>query len=345
MSLAGYRIVRHCLGGVAGLAAAGLLAGCGVGAGSEESGSFYAGKNVDLVVPYDPGGGFDVYARGLAPFLGDCLEAEVVVRNEPGAGGLLATNATAVAQPDEPRLQIMNMPGFAAAQIAEAEGVQYDLSKFAYAGRVTTATPSLVVSTNSPLKTFDDVRESTTDVKFVATGPGSEGYIAAVVLAEAYGFPADIITGFGGSDEARTAVVAGNADVEALTYDSQLGAIASGDVRSILLVDDRSNDLLPDVPPIAEYQAANAPAQEMLDSLVALGQLGRAIAAPPGLSQAQQTELRKAFDCAMSNTELLAQFEKQQRPVVVASGAEVADQLEAVLNTSSAFQNTVKQAF
>ncbi len=67
-----------------------------------EGEAFYQGETIDLVVPYDPGGGYDVYARAIAPYLGECLGAEIVVKNEPGAGGLLASNATAVADADEP---------------------------------------------------------------------------------------------------------------------------------------------------------------------------------------------------------------------------------------------------
>src|SRR5215213_758569 len=87
------------------------LAGCGANPAGDNSDdasggeSFYAGRQIDFVVPYEPGGGYDLYARSLAPYLGECLgDATVVVQNEPGAGGLLAVNTTFTTPPDERRL-------------------------------------------------------------------------------------------------------------------------------------------------------------------------------------------------------------------------------------------------
>ena len=320
------------------------LAGCGVGAGAETDG-FYAGETVDLVVPYDPGGGYDIYARAIAPFLGQCLDAKVVVRNEPGAGGLVATNATAVTDSDERRLEILNMAGFAAAQIAGADGVQFDLEKLSYAGRITTAPNSVSVSGESPISDFDDLVNAETPVRFVATGPGSEGYITAVGLAAAYGFPVDVVTGFAGSEEARTAVVAGDADVEALVYDSQLSAIEAGDIRPLVMVSDEPVEQLPDTPLITDYSADSEEAQSVVDSLVALGMSGRAIAGPPGLSESQLEELRTGFQCAMDTDKLLEQLADQGRPVSFAPGDEVAEHVSELLDATPEFTRAIKAAF
>ncbi len=322
------------------------VAGCGVGAESGEDESFYAGQNVDLVVPYDPGGGYDVYARALAPFLGQCLDAQIVVRNEPGAGGLVATSRTAVAESDEPRLQILNMGGFASAQIAEAEGVQYDLTEFSYAGRMATNIDLLATAPGSPYQSFSDVLEATEPVKFVATGPGSLEAITPSVLAAAYDFPLEIITGFEGSDEARTAVIAGNADMHALPYDSHLAAVESGDVKGVVAVGDESLDALPEVPPISEFPSPSDEAQGMVDSLVALGELGRSIAGPPGMSEAQLSELQQGFDCAMNNKTFLRQMEEQQRPIAHASGEAVLTQLKSTIDgVTPQFEKAVREGF
>ena len=55
---------------------------------------FYRGRNLMLVVGYGPGGGYDVYARVMARFIGRHVPGNpnVVVQNMPGAGSLLATN-------------------------------------------------------------------------------------------------------------------------------------------------------------------------------------------------------------------------------------------------------------
>ncbi len=45
------------------------------------------GEDISLVVPYSPGGGYDSYARLIAPTLGEKVSATVVVENQTGAGG------------------------------------------------------------------------------------------------------------------------------------------------------------------------------------------------------------------------------------------------------------------
>src|ERR1700751_5150296 len=55
---------------------------------------FYRGKQINLIVGYGPGGGYDVYAREFARHLGKYVPGNpgVVVQNMPGAGSLRATN-------------------------------------------------------------------------------------------------------------------------------------------------------------------------------------------------------------------------------------------------------------
>ena len=49
-------------------------------ASAENAASFYKGKNLTLVVPYKPGGGYDTWGRLLAPYLGKYTGARVIVK-------------------------------------------------------------------------------------------------------------------------------------------------------------------------------------------------------------------------------------------------------------------------
>jgi tripartite-type tricarboxylate transporter receptor subunit TctC len=324
------------------------LAACGVGGGSDEAGgdSLYAGENVDFVVPYDPGGGYDVYARLMAPYLEECLDATLVVRNEPGAGGLVATNETAQTDPNEPHLEILNMGGFAASQLAEAEGVEYDLREFTYAGRIASAPDLVATGPDSEFKSFEDVINTSDEVTFVSSGVGSLESISAAVLISAYDLPGEIVTGFTGSDEARAAVTAGDADLHSLVADSHLAAVEAGDVRPLVLISEEPDEMFPDVPLITEYPAKDDESQSVVDSLITLDQLGRTIAGPPGMSEEHAAELREGFQCAMENEELLAEFEEQGRPVVLGDSDQVHQQLDEILeNSPPEFVEAVERAF
>src|SRR5262245_55048520 len=64
---------------------------------------FYAGRSINLIVPYDPGGYYDIGARLLARHLGRHIPGQpnVVVQNQPGMGGIGLANRFAVGADNE----------------------------------------------------------------------------------------------------------------------------------------------------------------------------------------------------------------------------------------------------
>jgi tripartite-type tricarboxylate transporter receptor subunit TctC len=319
-----------------------VLAACGSGGGG--SGAF-AGEDIDLVVPYEPGGGYDAYARALAPYLEECLDATVVVRNEPGAGGLVATDRTAAAGAGENRVQIVNTVGLVSAQIAQAEGANFDLEKLNWIGRIAAPPNVVVVAQGSPIRTFPDLVHAGRPVRFVTTGPGANDFIAPNILGAAYGFPLEIVTGFAGAPEARSAVVAGNADAHVLPVDSQLPAIESGDVRPIVTLDGERDPLVPDTPTVYEAAAPDAPAKAMIDNLVALGRTGRALISSPQMPQERVEALRAAFRCAVGNEDLIGELEQQRRPLDPLGGPETAQLVSEVLAAPEEFRQLVVASY
>src|SRR3954452_15421528 len=55
---------------------------------------FYKGKTVDMVIGFSVGGGYDVYARSVARFMGDHIPGKprIVPKNMTGAGSRVAAN-------------------------------------------------------------------------------------------------------------------------------------------------------------------------------------------------------------------------------------------------------------
>jgi len=310
-----------------------------------EGSSALEGETIEFVIPYEPGGGYDQYARLISPALGDCLGAQVVPVNEPGAGSLLATNQTAVAPPDGTRIQIFNAPGAIGAQLGGAEGANYDLREMSWLARLAAEPNVLSVGGNSEFTDFQDLIDADRPVRFVSTGPGSVEHIASVVLAEVYGFEAEIITGFAGSGEARAAIVAGDADAHVQTLDSALPAIEAGDIRPLVLLSTEGSDDVPDVPTVYDYPPADADQQATLDVLVSLMESGRPVAGPPELPEDVLTALREGFQCALEDEDFLAESESAKRPISPLSGEEMAQLMDDVLNSPPEFQALVAESF
>src|SRR6186713_473101 len=76
---------------------------------AQTAADFYKGKTVKIIVGFGVGGGYDVYARMLAPYLREVLQTTVIVENQPGAGGMSALNRLYQAPPDG--LQMMLVSG------------------------------------------------------------------------------------------------------------------------------------------------------------------------------------------------------------------------------------------
>ena len=83
------------------LAATVVAAPLGIGGSAAAQGTAaWPTRPLRLLVAYAPGGGTDAIARALAARLQTELGQPVVVENKPGAGGNLATEASATAKPD-----------------------------------------------------------------------------------------------------------------------------------------------------------------------------------------------------------------------------------------------------
>src|SRR5262245_61339724 len=69
----------------------------------------YPNREIRLIVPFQPGGGNDVVARGVAGQMDRALRQPVVVENRGGAGGTTGTNLVARAPADGYTLLLNNI--------------------------------------------------------------------------------------------------------------------------------------------------------------------------------------------------------------------------------------------
>src|ERR1700689_124816 len=110
-------------------AAARALAAPAVVAAASGAPEFYRGKTLRILVGSPPGGGYDIYARLVAPALAEKIGAEVLVENKSGNGGLAAM-ATLLVRPAD-GLTIMNGSAEASilSQMLDRPGVTWHVTK------------------------------------------------------------------------------------------------------------------------------------------------------------------------------------------------------------------------
>ena len=301
------------------------------------------GNTINFVVPYDPGGGYDTYARLIAPVLEEKTGATVVVENQPGAGGMLAINNLLAAPADGTVIAIMNAVGSGAASIADAQGVAFQLDELSYIGRVTDDRKVMVTAADGPFATFQELLDAD-EVRIGTPGPGSADFVTAVVLDAIFeDLDADIITGFDGSEETALTLLQGELDATTGSLSSRLPAIEAGDEQAVLMFSRSEAEELPDVPPLLELELDQR--QEALaTAYLSLLELGRAIVAPPDVPAGPLGCLRTALADTLADPDLLAEAETQGRPIEPLSGEEMDELISGLSSAPEEFQQVITSA-
>jgi putative tricarboxylic transport membrane protein len=281
-------------------------------AAQESEQAFFTGKTVRLVVGFGPGGGYDSYARMLAPYLSRTLNASVIVENRPGAGGLVALNGVYIAPADGLTIMIVNGTGAAYSQLTDQQGARYDLAKLGYVATLS-APPSLwTVGTHVGTKTMTDAIKSGRKWRWAASGPVDSLSDGAAFTCEAFKLDCQIVLGYKGSNDAALAVSRGEMDALYVTDTSANHYIQANGLVPLVTVGRRRSRFFPDLPTVFEATKLDADQQWLFDFRHVVQSLGRILVVPPGMSQSRLAFLEAAVQKAVSDPNFLAEGDKRQ---------------------------------
>jgi putative tricarboxylic transport membrane protein len=197
-----------------------------------------AAANLKMMIPANPGGGWDTTGRALGKALQDAgVAASVTYENKGGAAGAIGlAQFVNAAKGDGNSLMVMGavmlggiITGKPPVSITQATPI----------ARLTSEYNVFVLPESSPLKTMKDVVEQLKkDPGSVKWGGGSRGsteHIAAAMLAREVGVDAAKINyvPFRGGGEATAAILGGNVTVGGSGYSEFQQYIESGKMRAI----------------------------------------------------------------------------------------------------------------
>lgn len=293
------------------------LAGC-IG---EDGEGEYPDNDIEIVVPYAAGGGFDIYARAIAEFLPDHLptDVDVIVENVTGAGGRTGANTTYRADADGYTFGMWNIPGFAVAQLIM--DVEYDVQEVSWVGRVAPQPYLLIVSADSEYQSWEDLRDEDT-IQISATGAGATGTIVNFIGAKELGINAEVITGYEGSPAAIEAVVLGDVDARMSNYSDLVGPVQDGDVRPLLATGAEPPEFASDVPTVGDIGEGH---------LSDLLQVQFMFGGPPEIDDSQLEVIEDAFLQAMESEDMAEWAEDSDMPVNPVGRAEASDIADSAL--------------
>jgi tripartite-type tricarboxylate transporter receptor subunit TctC len=295
------------------LAVALMLTAAAPPAGAQDAAAFYKGKTVRFVVGLGVGGGFDAYARMIAPYLSKELDATVIVENVPGAGGLLALNQIYAAQPDGLRLMIVNGTPAGLGQLLGQENLRYDLTKFEHLGVVSAYPWIWLIGPKNPIKTVPDAMKPGVKISWGGTGPSDGPADGAAITCEALQINCAIILGYKSSGDIALAMERGEVDALYLSDSSAANYVQVGHARALASMARTRSALLPDVPSVFEQVKLTSDQEWWLDFRANLNDLGRILVTTPGVPAERLEYLRAAVKRALTTPALIEEGNKTQR--------------------------------
>jgi putative tricarboxylic transport membrane protein len=252
-------------------------------AGSGLSLPSLAAANIKMMIPANPGGGWDTTGRALGKALQESgVASSVTYENKGGAAGIIGlaqyANAT---KGDGNSLMVMGAVMLGGIITGKPP---VSLDKVTPIARLTSEYNVFVVPANSPLKTMKDVVEQLKkDPGSVKWGGGSRGsteHIAAAMLAREVGVDAAKINyvPFRGGGEAVAAILGGNVTVGGSGYSEFQQYIETGKMRPIAVTSGK------------RLKGINIPTMIEQGYNIEIGNW-RGVYAPAGLTAAQRKDL------------------------------------------------------
>lgn len=305
------------------------------GAAAQSSDAFFKGKTINLSIGFGPGGTYDYYGRLAARFLGRHIPGEptVVAQSMPGSGGLRAANYLFSAAPKD-GTALAVIPQTAAIEDAlRNPGVQYKAAEFNWIGRMTAILEVHFTWKTSKGKTIEDARQY--DIPLAGTGAGSpsEGY--PKLLNTFAGTRFKIISGYPSSTEGMIAMERGEVDGALTSWNTikrtRAHWLQNKDINVLVQYAAQRHPELRDIPTILET-ARTPEGRAAMAFYIGGAELGRSLAAPPGLPPERVKVLRAAFDAMLKDREFLAEIEKSGQEFYPASGEQVQKLIAATAN-------------
>jgi tripartite-type tricarboxylate transporter receptor subunit TctC len=297
----------------------------------------FAGKTINIVAGFPPGGGVDGEMRVLARFLAKYIPGQpgIVPRNMQGAGGIiLANHLYNMAAADGLTLGMPGRSGFLLSNVVPQKGINYDLARFSYIGGAGSAANALWVHRRTGITSVADLKRLRTPIVVGALNARSENAIAPRVLESYEGWPLKIVTGYPGFSEVLIALERGEVDAlfthEGSIANSRPDLISSGVVKPIV----QSFDAMAGVPILADV-VLDSNARALLGLVTTPSHIGLPLLAPPGIPSERLEILRQSYLHLMDDAEYRAEADRRGLPVGRAvSGAElqqlIAQKLSAV---------------
>lgn len=211
-------------------------------------------KPLKIVVPNAPGGAADITARTVGQKMSTGLGQSVVIDNKPGAGGVVAGEMVARAEPDGHTLLLVSSG--TAVSAALFKSLPFDTQgDFAPVSMLATFDLAIVVAEGGRFKTLAELlawaKANPGKLNIGTPQVGTTQNLAAELFKTSAGIDAQVVP-FNGTPPVITALRGGEIDMAVEILGPVMGQITSKALRAVAVLGDKRAPQLPDVPAVRE---------------------------------------------------------------------------------------------
>jgi tripartite-type tricarboxylate transporter receptor subunit TctC len=303
---------RTFLAGIAGGTSL-ALAGCSSGGGGS-----YPSEEIELVVPFSTGGGFDAYARISQSYWEEHIgnDATVSVVNVEGAGG--RTGATEVySDSGNPHRMLFWYPS-AALPPQLVMDTPYDVTEMPPIGAMVRDPNAMVLRSDLGIESFGEFVDAVGDLRFGTQGVGSAAHTVTLMLSAITGaFPVEDLNfvHYSGTSEAQAGMARGEIDamiVGTVSSAADVGRALDGAELFCVFSDPEAGERYADRTRLFSTDVSGV---DSLDRYAELTQFVRMLVAPPEVPEGPLETLREAFSAVVEDEEFVEEATDQGRPV------------------------------
>jgi tripartite-type tricarboxylate transporter receptor subunit TctC len=299
--------------------------------------AFYKGKNVEMNIGYSVGGGYDVYARMIARFMGKHIPGNptVVTKNMEGAGSLRLANWLYAAAPKDGSSFGTIGRGLAFDPLLGAKGAQFDATKFSWIGSANDEVSVCVAWQGTGITKFEDLL--TTQMSVGGTGGGSDTDVFPQIVNGVLGTKMRLISGYPGGNDVGLAMERGEVQGRCgWSWSSVMSThkdwVDNKKITILVQLSLAKHPDLPDVPLIVDL-AKTDEQRQILKLIFARQVMGRPYLAPPNVPKDRVQALRTAFMDTMKDPEFLAAAEKAKLEITPVTGEAIEKLVQEVYQT------------
>jgi tripartite-type tricarboxylate transporter receptor subunit TctC len=226
----------------------------------------FPSKTIKIVVPNAAGGAADITARTVGQKLAEALGQSVVIENKPSAGGIVAGEMVARADPDGHTMLLISSGTAVSASLFKS--LPFDTVKdFTPVSKLATFDLVIASAEGGRFKTFAELlaygRANPGKLNIGTPQVGTTQNLAAELFLSSSGLSAQIVP-FNGTPPVITALRGGSVDAMVEIVGPLMPQIKSNAVRPLALLGDKRSASMPDVPavreaggPLAKFQASS----------------------------------------------------------------------------------------